>query len=166
MRSAFATFITDVARYDENIYLIVGDVGYGLFDEFKRCFPHRFINAGLMEQSMIGIAAGMALQGLKPWIYAITPFLIERPYEQIKIDIDMNNANVKLVGYDDYPTQGMTHNALKPHITMSVFKNITSYFPRNSIEAAHMLEHMYKKKTPCFIRLMRDNGRQISDNVA
>ena len=66
----------------------------------------RFINMGICEQSMIGVSSGMALEGLKPWVYTITPFLIERPFEQVKLDIDRQMANVKLVGFADYPTLG------------------------------------------------------------
>ena len=97
MRKIFGEWIYEKAKSDNDIYLIVGDIGYNLFDNFIKEFPDRYINIGLCEQTMIGIAAGMALSGLKPYVYTITPFLIERPFEQIKIDIDLNNANVKLI---------------------------------------------------------------------
>ena len=67
---------------------------------------------GICEQSIISVASGMALEGLQPWVYTITPFLIERPFEQIKLDIDHQNVNVNLVGYADYPTLGPTHTEL------------------------------------------------------
>ena len=71
---------------------------------------------GICEQSLIGVASGMALEGLKPWVYTITPFLIERPFEQIKLDIDQQKANVNLVGFADYPTLGPTHSELMQSI--------------------------------------------------
>ena len=68
----------------------------------EKIIPKRFFNMGICEQSIIGLSAGMALEGLKPWVYTITP-LIERPFEQVKLDINQQNVNVKLVGYADYP---------------------------------------------------------------
>ena len=88
MRRTFGKVITELADRDENIVVLVGDIGYRVFDEFREKHPKRFINLGICEQSLIGVSAGMALEGLKPWIYTITPFLIERPFEQIKLDID------------------------------------------------------------------------------
>ena len=104
MRRTFGKIITELARKDKKIILIVGDIGYGIFDSFRKEHPDRFFNLGICEQSIIGIAAGAALQGLKPWVYTITPFLIERPFEQVKLDIDQQKANVNLVGFADYPS--------------------------------------------------------------
>ena len=112
---------------------------------------------GLCEQSMIGVAAGMALEGLKPYVYTITPFLVERPFEQIKIDINCNNVNVKLIGYDDYPTQGPTHSALKDCEYMKLFDNIHSYLPTNSKETLQYLKESYDGGYPTFIRMKRDD---------
>ena len=77
MRRRFGKVITELAGQDKNIVVIVGDIGYRVFDEFRDKYPERFINIGICEQSMIGVCAGMALEGLKPWVYTITPFLIE-----------------------------------------------------------------------------------------
>lgn len=153
MRKLFAKYLVEISENDDAVYLIVGDIGFGVFDEFKKKFPSRFFNFGICEQSMIGIAAGMALSGLKPYVYTITPFLTERPFEQLKVDIDINKANVKLIGYDDYPTLGPTHEMLDNGRYMSSFKNIISYFPKNDEEVKHSLEKSYKDKTPTFIRL-------------
>lgn len=101
MRRRFGKIITELAEKDEKIHIIVGDIGYRVFDEFRDKYPDRFFNMGICEQSIIGVSAGMALEGLKPWVYTITPFLIERPFEQIKLDIDQQNVDVKLVGYSD-----------------------------------------------------------------
>ena len=129
MRRRFGKIITELADKDENIHIIAGDIGYRVFDEFREKHPDRFINMGICEQSIIGVSAGMALEGLKPWVYTITPFLIERPFEQIKLDIDHQNVNVKLVGFADYPTLGPTHTELNGKKLMQLFKNITSFFP-------------------------------------
>lgn len=156
MRNEFGRFLAKIAKADDDVYLLVGDIGYSIFDEFRMEFSHRFINMGVCEQSIIGVAAGMALEGLKPYVYTITPFLIERPFEQVKLDIDQQNTNVKLVGYADYPTQGPTHAEVDGKKLMSLFNNIESYFPKNSMEAKEALLESYKHGKPTFISLKKD----------
>ena len=127
-----------------------------MFDEFREKYPDRFINLGICEQSMIGVSAGMALEGLKPWVYTITPFLIERPFEQVKLDIDQQNANVKLVGFADYPTLGPTHRELDGEKIVQLFSNITSFFPKDGDETQLMVYEAYEKNGPAFISLKSD----------
>ena len=131
MRRKFGKIIDRLAKKDKKIFLLVGDIGYGIFDDFRKNHPKRFFNLGICEQSLIGVASGMALNGLKPWVYTITPFLIERPFEQIKLDVDQQKANVKLVGYADYPSLGPSHSELNGKKLMSLMKNIKSYFPKD-----------------------------------
>ena len=156
MRRKFGKIITELAKKDKKIILIVGDIGYGIFDEFRKKFPKRFFNFGICEQSIIGAAAGMSLEGLKPWVYTITPFLIERPFEQIKLDINQQNVNVKLVGYADYPELGPTHAELNAKKMMNLFKNIKSFYPKNSKETEKVLFNCYNNKGPNFISLKAD----------
>ena len=130
MRRIFGKIIDDIAKKDKKIILVVGDIGYGIFDDFRKNHPKRFYNLGICEQSIIGFASGMALEGLKPWVYTITPFLIERPFEQIKLDINQQKSNVKLVGFADYPTLGPSHSEINAKKTMSVFKKYQVVFPK------------------------------------
>ena len=166
MRRRFGKVITELAGQDKNIVVIVGDIGYRVFDEFRDKYPERFINIGICEQSMIGVCAGMALEGLKPWVYTITPFLIERPFEQVKLDIDQQNANVKLVGFADYPTLGPTHRELDGEKLIQLFTNITSYFPRDGDETESMVYDAYQQTGPAFISLKSDPtlGSSITEN--
>ena len=124
-----ATYVK-LAEKDPNIFLISGDVEQEM-DEYKNKFPNRYLNIGLCEQTMISMAAGMASEGMRPVVYSITPFLIERPFEQIKLDIDQQNVNVKLVGFADYPTLGPSHSELNAKKLMSLFRNIQSFFPKD-----------------------------------
>lgn len=158
MRNEFGKFIVELAEKDDKVIVMVNDIGYGTFDEFIKRFPDRFFNFGICEQSMISAAAGMALEGLKPYVYAITPFLIERPFEQVKIDIDLQKVNVKLVGYADYPTQGPTHAEIDAPYMMKLFKNIQSYFPKNSEETRRALVESYESEKPTFISLKKDRN--------
>ena len=156
MRRTFGKVISELADKDEKIYVLVGDIGYQIFDEFREKHPDRFINMGICEQSMIGVSAGMALEGLKPWVYTITPFLIERPFEQIKLDINQQNVNVKLVGFADYPNLGPTHTELNGKEMMKLFTNITSFFPNDGEETQKMVKQAYEKNGPAFISLKGD----------
>ncbi len=157
MRRKFGKIINELAKKDKKIVLLVGDIGYGIFDDFRKNHKEKFFNLGICEQSIIGTAAGMALEGLKPWVYTITPFLIERPFEQIKLDIDQQKVNVNLVGFADYPTLGPTHSELNAKKLMNLFKNIDSYFPKNSMETEKFVLKSYKNKGPNFISLKADN---------
>ena len=156
MRRRFGKLINELAKKDDKIVLLVGDIGYGIFDDFRKDNPDRFINLGICEQSLIGFASGLALEGFKPWVYTITPFLIERPFEQIKLDIDQQKANVKLVGFADYPSLGPSHSELNAPKLMKLFKNIKSFFPKDSIETEKVTNKCYKNKGPTFISLKSD----------
>lgn len=155
MRREFGKVIAELGEKDEKVILISGDVEHNM-EEFKKKFPNRFFDFGLCEQSIIGIAAGMALEGFKPYVYTITPFLIERPFEQIKLDIDSQNVNVKLIGYSDYPFSGPSHTELDGKKLMSLFKNIISYFPESSEETRKAMIESYQIERPAFISLKKD----------
>ena len=155
MRRQFGKTIVRLAEKDSNVVLLVGDVEQEM-GEYKEKFPNRFFNLGLCEQSMISIAAGMALEGLRPIVYSITPFLIERPFEQIKIDIDEQNLPVILIGNSDYPTHGPTHRPLNAEGLITLFKNITGYFPRNMQETEKAMVDAYLIGGPAIICLKRD----------
>ena len=156
MRRRFGKIINELANKDDKVVLIVGDIGYSVFDDFRKENPKKFFNLGICEQSIISFASGLALEGLKPWVYTITPFLIERPFEQIKLDIDQQNVNVNLVGFADYPTLGPSHAELDGKNLMKLFKNIKSFFPKNSEETESAIYKSYKEDGPTFISLKSD----------
>tara|TARA_A100001011_G_C14297409_1_gene839089 strand:+ start:787 stop:1278 length:492 start_codon:yes stop_codon:yes gene_type:complete len=156
MRRRFGKLINELAKKDQKIVLLVGDIGYGIFDDFRKQHPKRFFNLGICEQSLLGTAAGMSLEGLKPWVYTITPFLIERPFEQLKLDIDQQNVNVKLVGFADYPKLGPTHSETNAEKIMELFKNIKPFFPKNSQETENAVLKCHKNIGPNFISLKTD----------
>jgi transketolase len=158
MRKEFGKTIVELAEKDKFIYLLSGDIGYGIFDEFKDKFQDRFLNLGICEQSIVGVASGMALEGLKPYVYTITPFLIERAFEQIKLDVDQQRTNVKLIGYADYPEQGPTHSEINAQVLMNLFSNIKNYFPKNSLETRVAMIESHKNKQPTFISLKKDKN--------
>ena len=156
MRRRFGEVITKLADENENIFVIVADIGYRVFDEFREKYPDRFINMGICEQSIVSVASGMVLESLQPWIYTITPFLIERPFEQIKLDIDQQNVNVNLVGFSDYPNLGPTHTEINAKKMMGLFNNIESFFPLDGDETEKMVLQANERDGPSFISLKGD----------
>jgi transketolase len=159
MRRAFGKTIVEIARKDPSLFLMTGDVVQEMGD-FRIQFADRFYNFGLTEQSIISMAAGMASEGLRPVVYSITPFLLERPFEQIKIDIDEQNLPVMLVGYADYPLYGPTHRPLNAPALCAILKNTVSFFPRNAEETERAMIEGYLLKKPCIICLKKD-GKHI-----
>jgi transketolase len=156
MRKVFGSALKTLADNDDKILLLIGDNGYGLFNDFIEKYPNRFFNVGICEQSMVGIASGMALQGFKPYVYTISPFLFERAFEQVKLDIDQQNVNVKLIGYGDYPEQGPTHNLiLTKEICDKMFINIKTYEPETRVQVIDSISESYTNKYPTIILLKK-----------
>ena len=157
MRRQFGETIVRLAEKDERIILMTGDVLQEM-DEFIEKFPNRFFNFGLTEQSIISISAGMAIEGLRPVVYSITPFLIERPFEQLKIDIDEGNLPVILIGFADYPTHGPTHRPLNAGGLIGLLKNTDGYFPRDAKETEKAIIDAYLLQKPAVICLKKDGN--------
>lgn len=157
MRRAFGKALMEIANQDKRLVLLNGDVEQEM-GPFKEKWPEKFFNLGLTEQSMISMSAGMALEGLRPLVYSITPFVLERPFEQVKIDIDEQNLPVILIGYSDYPSHGPTHRPLDAKTLCKCFKNIKSYFPESYQEAYDSIMEAWLSGKPSFISLKKDNN--------
>ena len=156
MRREFMKVLVELAEKDDKIILLYGDVKQCM-DDFEKRFPKRIYNMGLAEQSMVGIAAGMALEGLKPVVYTLTPFIIKRALEQVSLDVDLQKAQVILVGFDScYPTQGPTHCGEDAIKLATILINTKCYFPKDSEETREYLMKAYKEGGPAFFSLKRE----------
>ena len=133
MRWQFALGLYELARRDERIFLLWGDVGAGLFTTFRNDFPKRHVNIGICEQATVSFAAGLAAQGFRPVVYTILPFLVERAFEQIKLDVEQMNLPVGIVGHAN-GQGGPTHEDLNAPVMMELCANIVSHFPENKEE--------------------------------
>ncbi len=154
MRYGFGKQVAKMIKKDKSIYLIACDIGFGVFDTLRDECPDNFINMGIAEQATIGVAAGMAMEGLKPIVYTITPFLLERPYESIKLNVMQQKTNVKLVSYGDYPDLGPTHITSDLEGLCKCLK-LPLYKPKSVKETIRMTKAMFKHKTPIFMYLSK-----------
>jgi transketolase len=158
LRRRFADDLYVAMEKDKNIVVVSGDLGYRVLDEIKADFPDRFINVGAAEQSLIGVAVGMALEGKKPIVYSITPFLLYRPFETIRNYIDHEKIPVKLVGSGrdkDYGHDGFSHWSCEDRDVMKIFKNIKSAWPESADEVSDLLPKMLNDTKPWYLNLKR-----------
>jgi transketolase len=159
MRSAFINTLEKIAQKDKNIFLITADLGFKLFDNFKAKFPERFINVGVAEANMIGVACGLSLSGKNVYCYSMATFLTARCLEQIRVDLCYHNLNVKLIGVGGglvYGAEGITHHALEDISLMRALTNMTVFAPGDPLEVEAVLKESIKYKSPLYVRLGKD----------
>lgn len=156
LRPIFFKEMKKMASEDENVILLVGDLGYSFMEEFAREYPKQFLNVGIAEQNMVGIAAGMAKKGKKPYVYSGSTLLLSRAYEQIRDDVCFNNTNVKLVGTGAADFLGFTHNWQEGENELNLLMylpNIDLYQPTDKDMLIHSLHDSYVSRSAAFIRL-------------
>ena|SRR3990167_5119915 len=143
---------------DKRIRLIIGDLGYKLFDSHREDFSDRVLNTGAAESAMMGIAVGMAQEGLKPFVYSITTFLLYRPFETIRNYINHEKAPVRLVGSgrdDSYKHDGFSHHCYDAPKVLELFPNIESLWPDTKEQIPDLVKQMVETDKPYFISLPR-----------
>lgn len=158
MRGWFAYYLHEHMCRDEKIWVVSGDLGYGMFDKIRRDFPDRFINTGAAEQSMMGISVGLALEGKIPIVYSITPFLLLRPFETISLYVNGEGIPVKLIGAGrnrDYLHDGPSHWMDNDRQLMQLFPNINSCWPDTKEEIPLVIDQMLEINRPWYINLKR-----------
>lgn len=156
MRTAFIRTLNELADKDPRICLVVGDLGYSVIEEFEGKHPDQFVNAGVAEQNMIGIAAGMAMAGKVVFTYSIGNFGTLRCLEQIRNDVCYHKANVKVVAVGGglaYGNLGVTHHASEDVAILRALPNMTVVAPGDPIEAALATRAVAALQGPCYLRL-------------
>jgi transketolase len=164
MRDAFFQALTDLAREDERIWALTGDLGIGLFDDFEAAAPGRYLNVGIAEQNLVGVAAGLAYAGRVPFAYSIAPFITSRPHDQIRVDVAMAEANVKLVGVGgglSYGYLGPTHHAIEDLALMRVLPGMTVLAPADPAEARRAARAAAAIEGPVYLRLGKNGERAL-----
>jgi len=158
LREIFVKELIKFAQKDKKIILLNDDTGFNLFEKFAKKFPKQYFNCGIIEQTYMGIAAGLAKSGKKVYVYGIIPFAIMRCYEQLRDDVCYHNSNVVIIGvggYQYYRFLGFTHN-IEKNEDIKILKhlpNLKVYTPKTEKELKKVALETYKRKNPAYIRL-------------
>ena len=158
MRRLFVAQLDPLMEVDDSLVVLLGDLGYGLFDDLREKFPDRCINIGASEQLMIGAAAGMATLGKIPICYSITPFLLYRPFEFIRNYLQEEGLAVNLVGSGrdkDYKDAGYTHHSMEAESILNQLPNIEKFFPKDEQQLTLQMNSFIYSKNPAFMSLRK-----------
>ena len=156
MRGAFSDALTAAARENEKVLLLTGDHGYALFDSFREEFPERFLNLGIAEQNMIGVAAGLAKAGYLPIVYGLASFVPIRVLEQIKIDLLLDGLKVILVGDGAgfvYSSLGASHQSGEDISALRALPDIRIASPADALEMHHVMDHALECSETTYVRM-------------
>lgn len=156
MRQQFKNTIMDLAKHDDKIVLIFGDVSVYLFKEFKEKYPDRFYNIGICENALISVAAGLSSQGFYPFVHSIAPFITERSYEQIKLDMCYNEFGGNIVSCGasfDYAWDGPTHHCYTDLAILRLLPNIEVIQPGSNKEVDVLIRSQYNNGKTTYFRL-------------
>ncbi len=156
MRDSFSKALVRLALADPKVLLLTGDHGYALFDEFRKRCPDQYINAGIAEQNMVGMAAGLARVGFRPFVYALAAFVPIRTVEQIKLDIAHDNLSVVLIGDGAgfvYSHLGTSHQSTEDIACTRAIPNLKVLSPSDRYEMAGAMDYANATKSPVYIRM-------------
>lgn len=168
MRNHFIKGLEALAKNDPRIFLMTGDLGYGVLNGFAEQYPDRFINAGISEQNMTSVAAGLALDGNTVYTYSIGNFPTMRCLEQIRNDVCYHNANVKIIvvgGGLAYGQLGMSHHATEDLAIMRALPNMRVFSPADPMEAFDVLQEANHINGPCYIRLGKGGEENLHSDI-
>ena len=164
MRSVFSKSILAAAQADPKVLLLTGDHGYALFDEFRKCLPAQFINAGIAEQNMVGVAAGLAKAGFKPIVYGLSAFVPVRVLEQIKIDVCYENLPVVFMGDGAglvYSSLGSSHQSTEDIAILRCIPNISILSPCDTQEMQYAMDEALRFSSPQYVRMGKSDVGQV-----
>jgi len=158
VRNILCSVLVECSRQPDFVFL-TGDLGFMALEPLQQCAGNRFINAGVAEQNMVAVAAGLARAGLRPWVYSIAPFVYARPFEQIRNDVCYHQLPVFLVGNGGgyaYGVMGPTHHALEDYGVLLALPHMTVYVPAFAEDVSQAAAQMGARATPAYLRLGRD----------
>lgn len=166
MRAAFSSALVRLAREDKRVLLLTGDHGYALFDEFRRACPDRYINAGIAEQNMVGMAAGLARQGFRPFVYGLAAFVPIRTVEQIKLDIAHDDLPVVLLGDGAgfvYSHLGTSHQSTEDIACTRAISGLMVLSPADRHEMTACMDFAHASGGPVYLRMGKADRGDVHD---
>lgn len=164
MRDAFFSALAELAADDPRVWALTGDLGIALFDEVERVAPGRVLNVGIAEQNLVGVAAGLSYAGQVPFAYSIAPFVTSRPHDQVRVDVAMAKANVKLIGVGGgvaYGYLGPTHHAIEDLAITRALPNMTVLAPADPAETRRATRAAFAHDGPVYLRLGKNGERDV-----
>ncbi len=156
MRSEFASAICALGENDPRVVFLTGDLGYRALEQVRNVLGSRFINAGVAEQNMVSVAAGLAREGFLPIVYSIAPFVVLRAFEQIRNDVCFHDLDVKIVGNGGgygYGIMGCTHHLLEDLAFVRLMTNMSGFIPGFSQDVFPAVQKMLTTRGPAYLRL-------------
>lgn len=166
MRTAFIETLIEAARRDDEIWLLNADLGFSVLEPFAAEFPDRYVNVGVAEQNLIGVAAGLALSGAKVFVYSIGNFPTQRCLEQIRVDVCYHEAHVVVAavgGGFSYGAQGYTHHAIEDFAVMRSLPGMRVVAPGDPWETRSLTRHLAEVPGPGYIRLGRAGEPEVHE---
>ena len=164
MRAAFSEALVRLAKADPNVLLLTGDHGYALFDEFRKECPAQYINAGIAEQNMVGMAAGLARAGFRPFVYGLSAFIPVRVVEQIKLDVAHDMLPVVLIGDGAgfvYSHLGTSHQSTEDIACTRAIPNLSVYSPADRFELTACMDMAYQSKAAVYLRMGKSDRGDV-----
>jgi len=164
MRAAFSESLVELAKADSNVLLLTGDHGYALFDDFRKSCPDQYINAGIAEQNMVGMAAGLARCGFRPIVYGLSAFIPVRVVEQIKLDVAHDNLPVIFIGDGAgfvYSHLGTSHQSTEDIACTRAIPNLSVCSPADRFEIGACMQLAYKAAAPIYLRMGKSDRGDV-----
>ncbi len=166
MRDAFVRKLSEEAQTNKDIMLLVGDLGFGVVAAFGDSYPKQFLNCGVAEQSMVGVAAGMAAAGRRPFVYSIANFPTVRPLEQIRNDVCYHGLGVTIVSVGAglaYGSLGYTHHAVEDISILRSLPGMRVYSPADALECAAAVDQILADPSPAYLRLGKNKEPRMHE---
>ena len=164
MRAAFSDALVRFAKADPNVLLLTGDHGYALFDDFRKACPAQYINAGIAEQNMVGMASGLARAGFRPFVYGLSAFIPVRVVEQIKLDVAHDQLPVIFIGDGAgfvYSHLGTSHQSTEDIACTRAIPDLAVYSPADRFEVTLCMDLAYQSERPVYLRMGKSDRGDV-----